>query len=223
MPILPFGRKPTAPRGDVADLLAGFSIEVMPRTAEKVEDFRAILPPGTRVYVAHIDGTPIDDMIRTARRLREDGFPVMPHIPARSLSDRDEFETWLRPLPRRGGRGRGAGARRRRARAAGRVRELHGALRDRALRPPRLHPAPCRRAPGGQPRHRRGRRHPRGGRGRAVEGGFRRTHGGADGAGHAVRLRRGPADRLGRPAGPTPGSGSRSTRASRGPRSSRRF
>ncbi len=96
MPILPFGRKLAAPRGDVADLLAGFSIEVMPRTAEKVEDFRAILPPGTRVYVAHIDGTPIDDMIRTARRLREDGFAVMPHIPARSLSGRDEFDTWLR-------------------------------------------------------------------------------------------------------------------------------
>jgi methylenetetrahydrofolate reductase (NADPH) len=95
MPILPFGRKTPAPRGDVADLLAGFSIEVMPRTAEKVENFRAILPPGTRVYVAHIDGTPIDDMVRTARRLREDGFPVMPHIPARSLTGRAEFAEWL--------------------------------------------------------------------------------------------------------------------------------
>ena len=38
-------------------LLEDFSIEVMPRTAARVEDFRAILPAGTRVYLAHIDGT----------------------------------------------------------------------------------------------------------------------------------------------------------------------
>ncbi|HCK06858.1 MAG TPA: 5,10-methylenetetrahydrofolate reductase, partial [Rhodobacter sp.] len=44
-------------------LLANYSIEVMPRTAEKVEDFRALLPQTTRVYVAHIDGTPIEDMV----------------------------------------------------------------------------------------------------------------------------------------------------------------
>ena len=74
MSILPFGKKPPAAREDVASLLGGFSIEVMPRTAEKVEDFRLILPPGTRVYVAHIEGTPVDDMVRTARRITDEGF-----------------------------------------------------------------------------------------------------------------------------------------------------
>jgi methylenetetrahydrofolate reductase (NADPH) len=76
-------------------MLDGFSIEVMPRTAEKVEDFRAILPPGTRVYVAHIDGTPIDDMVRTAARLAREGFPVMPHIPARIVPDRAALGEWV--------------------------------------------------------------------------------------------------------------------------------
>ena len=55
--------------------LDGYSIEVMPRTAEKVEDFRALLPAGTRVYIAHIDGTPIDDMVATARAARGRGLP----------------------------------------------------------------------------------------------------------------------------------------------------
>ncbi|MCU0817630.1 MAG: methylenetetrahydrofolate reductase, partial [Cypionkella sp.] len=59
--------------------LTGYSIEVMPRTAEKVEDFRRILPRGTRVYIAHIDGTPIEEMVATARRIGEEGFAVMPH------------------------------------------------------------------------------------------------------------------------------------------------
>jgi methylenetetrahydrofolate reductase (NADPH) len=33
----------------------GYSIEVMPRTAEASRDFRAF-PPSTRVYIAHIGG-----------------------------------------------------------------------------------------------------------------------------------------------------------------------
>jgi len=76
-------------------ILDGFSIEVMPRTAEKVEDFRAILPAGTRVYIAHIDGTPFEDMLRTAARIAGDGFPVMPHIPARIIPDRATLVDWI--------------------------------------------------------------------------------------------------------------------------------
>ena len=70
-----------ADMAEIAEMIAGWSIEVMPRTAAKIEDFRAILPEGTRIYIAHIDGTPIDDMVATARRLHEEGFPVMPHLP----------------------------------------------------------------------------------------------------------------------------------------------
>ncbi len=99
MSLLPFARrKPAAPPSPEAareSLLAGFSIEVMPRTAEKVEDFRALLPAGTRVYVAHIEGTPIEDMVRTARRIAAEGFPVMPHFPARLIRDRAELADWI--------------------------------------------------------------------------------------------------------------------------------
>jgi methylenetetrahydrofolate reductase (NADPH) len=81
-----------------SQLLDGFddwSIEVMPRTAAKIENFQAILPRGKRVYIAHIDGTPIEDMIATARRLARDGFNVMPHIPARSIRNRAELADWI--------------------------------------------------------------------------------------------------------------------------------
>jgi methylenetetrahydrofolate reductase (NADPH) len=75
--------------------LNGYSIEVMPRTAEKVEDFRAILPKGTRVYVAHIDGTPIEEMVATAKRVGAEGFDVMPHFPARIIKDRATLTDWV--------------------------------------------------------------------------------------------------------------------------------
>jgi methylenetetrahydrofolate reductase (NADPH) len=81
--------------GALADFLAGFSIEVMPRTAEKVEDFRALLPRGTRVYIAHIEGTPIEDMVATARRLTDEGFAPMPHFPARIIADDAMLADWV--------------------------------------------------------------------------------------------------------------------------------
>ncbi len=97
--ILTFGRKapasPAPASAAVADFLRGYSIEVMPRTAEKVDDFRALLPEGTRVYIAHIDGTDHRDMVATAKRLVDDGFPVMPHFPARIIPDRVTLETWI--------------------------------------------------------------------------------------------------------------------------------
>lgn len=79
----------------MAAFLDAFSIEVMPRTAEKVDDFRAILPAGARVYIAHIDGTPIEDMVTTAKRLSEEGFPVMPHFPARIIRDAATLDDWI--------------------------------------------------------------------------------------------------------------------------------
>ncbi len=101
MALLNFLRKdkePAAPQGDSAAIeafLKGYSIEVMPRTAEKVEDFRALLPRGTRVYIAHIDGTPIEEMVATARRLHAEGFPVMPHFPARIIKDKATLADWI--------------------------------------------------------------------------------------------------------------------------------
>jgi len=97
--ILPFGRKKPknapAPRDAMAAFLNNFSIEVMPRTAEKIADFRAILPAGTRVYVAHIDGTPIEEMVATAKRITDEGFPVMPHFPSRIIADAAMLENWI--------------------------------------------------------------------------------------------------------------------------------
>ncbi len=98
MALLNFRRgdaKPGAAAAAVPAFLDGFSIEVMPRTAEKVESFAAILPPGTRVYIAHIDGTPIEEMVATAKRLNAEGFPVMPHFPARIIRDKATLADWI--------------------------------------------------------------------------------------------------------------------------------
>ena len=98
MALLKFGSKNGVPfeaNPEMAAFLQGYSIEVMPRTAEKVENFRAILPKGTRVYIAHIEGTPIEDMIATAKRISGEGFDVMPHFPARIIKDEATLGDWI--------------------------------------------------------------------------------------------------------------------------------
>ena len=96
MALFNFGRKKAeAEPQSLEAFLNGYSIEVMPRTAEKVEDFRAILPKGTRVYIAHIEGTPIEEMVATAKRIGAEGFDVMPHFPARIIKDNATLLDWV--------------------------------------------------------------------------------------------------------------------------------
>ena len=96
MALLPFRKKDAVvDNSALVDFLKGYSIEVMPRTAEKIDDFRDFLPAGTRVYIAHIEGTPIEDMVATAARLRDEGFDPMPHFPARIIKDVATLEEWV--------------------------------------------------------------------------------------------------------------------------------
>lgn len=67
----------------------------MPRTAAKIDSFKTLIPAGTRVYIAHIAGTSIDDMVKTAARMTAEGFTTMPHVPARSIPDVATLELWL--------------------------------------------------------------------------------------------------------------------------------
>ena len=80
---------------EVEAFLQGYSIEVMPRTAEKIPSFRDLLPLATRVYIAHIEGTPIEDMVATAKRIAAEGYAVMPHFPARIIKDKDVLGDWI--------------------------------------------------------------------------------------------------------------------------------
>ena len=99
MGLLNFKKKPAlsekTTNAEVEAFLKGYSIEVMPRTAEKVDDFTALLPKGTRVYIAHIEGTPIEEMVSTAARIKREGYDVMPHFPARIIKDEAMLADWI--------------------------------------------------------------------------------------------------------------------------------
>ena len=79
----------------IKKFLDGFSVEVTPKAASKIENFEDYIPSGTLVYIAHIEGTPIDEMVETAKKINDQGFCAMPHFPARIIKDKNVLEDWI--------------------------------------------------------------------------------------------------------------------------------
>ena len=77
------------------DFISGYSIEVVPNSAAKIESFKEILPTNTRVYIAHLEAESIATMVATAKRINEEGFTVMPHIPARIIKNEMVLNDWI--------------------------------------------------------------------------------------------------------------------------------
>ena len=77
------------------DFISGYSIEVIPRSAAKIESFVDVLPKNTRVYIAHIQKEDITAMVATAKRLNDEGFAVMPHITARMIKNHAMLNDWI--------------------------------------------------------------------------------------------------------------------------------
>ena len=79
----------------IKKFLDGFSVEVTPKAASKIENFEDYIPSGTLVYIAHIEGTPIEEMVVTAKKINDQGFCAMPHFPARIIKDKNVLEDWI--------------------------------------------------------------------------------------------------------------------------------
>ena len=77
------------------NFLNNFSIEVTPRAVSKIENLSELIPSDTLVYIAHIEGTPIEEMVKTAKKINEQGYATMPHFPARIIKDKKTLKDWI--------------------------------------------------------------------------------------------------------------------------------
>ncbi len=82
----------------IADFVAGFSIETTPGAAAKIADYREHLRPGTTVAVTFLAGSDFGETVATARRLQREGLHPAPHLAARSIPSRRHLEEWLKRL-----------------------------------------------------------------------------------------------------------------------------
>lgn len=81
---------------------ADYSIEATTHDEAKFDEITAELASGTRVYIAHVPGTPIDDVVGLALRFKAAGFTPVPHIIARKLSSGGQLESALARLSKGG-------------------------------------------------------------------------------------------------------------------------
>ena len=79
----------------LTNFLKGFSLEVTPRAAAKIENFSELIPKGTLIYIAHIEGTPIEEMVETAKKINDQGYLPMPHFPARIIKNEQVLQDWI--------------------------------------------------------------------------------------------------------------------------------
>ena len=73
----------------------GWSIEVTPAGAKKIDSFKECLPLGTTVNVTFLPGTDAADTVAVAARLHKEGMRAVPHLAARSLKDKDQIDMLL--------------------------------------------------------------------------------------------------------------------------------
>ncbi|HPQ96067.1 MAG: methylenetetrahydrofolate reductase [Thiothrix sp.] len=92
----PDARQPGAdPTQAIIGLMNPFSIEITPRGAAKIPDFREHLKPGTRVYVTALPGSDFNETLSTCKRLSDEGMQPVPHFTARSIPDQQTLRDYL--------------------------------------------------------------------------------------------------------------------------------
>jgi|HigsolmetaAR203D_1030402.scaffolds.fasta_scaffold00088_6 methylenetetrahydrofolate reductase (NADPH) len=71
------------------------SIETLPQVAAKTPSYSELFPAGTSVYIAYVPRSDWRDIVQTAKRLKSEGLNPVPHVPARTIPNRDELERYL--------------------------------------------------------------------------------------------------------------------------------
>ena len=79
----------------ISSLLNGFSTEVTPTSASKVNNFQEHLSLGTSVNVTLLAGSNLKDTVQVCKRLNEEGFNPVPHIVARNFENTRALEIFL--------------------------------------------------------------------------------------------------------------------------------
>jgi methylenetetrahydrofolate reductase (NADPH) len=78
-----------------AELVSGGSLEMGAHRPQDAREIAALLPAGTPVYVNHLPRHRLLDTLPTLVAVREAGLEPVPHIAARRIKNRAEFQTFL--------------------------------------------------------------------------------------------------------------------------------
>ena len=82
----------------IKSLIKNFSIETTPKVYAKYGNFNSLLPFKNNVYVTYMPDEESKKVINTSKKLNEEGFRAVPHLPARTIKNNKVLEKYIGAL-----------------------------------------------------------------------------------------------------------------------------
>ena len=83
---------------NIKSLIKDFSIETTPEVYTKYGQFAEFLNQKNNVYITYLPDEKSERIIDTAKKLNEEGFKSIPHLPARAFKDNSQLEKYIATL-----------------------------------------------------------------------------------------------------------------------------
>ena len=80
------------------NLLANCSIETTPNVYAKYGNFSDLVNKEIDIYVTYLPDEEMNQVIHTAKKLKLEGYTVIPHLPARTIANHNELEKYIKSL-----------------------------------------------------------------------------------------------------------------------------
>ena len=87
----------------VRDFLNTYSIETTPNVYEKYGSFSDFLHKKHDIYITYLPDEKSENVIRTAKKLKLEGYNVIPHLPARTIKNNNDLEKFIGELANESG------------------------------------------------------------------------------------------------------------------------
>ena len=83
---------------NIKKLLEGYSIETTPNVYAKYGKFSDLVSVKNSIYVTYLPDEDVNRVINTSKKLHDEGFDVIPHLPARTLKNHLDLEKFIGSL-----------------------------------------------------------------------------------------------------------------------------
>ena len=88
---------------NIKNLLKNFSIETTPNVYDKYGNFSEFVPLKNSIYVTFLPDEDSQRVIETSKKLKNEGYDVIPHLPARTIKNTGDLEKYIGDLSEKAG------------------------------------------------------------------------------------------------------------------------
>ena len=88
---------------NIKNLLQSYSIETTPNVYAKYGKFLDLVPLEHSIYVTYLPDEDATRVIETSKKLTEEGYDVIPHLPARTIKNISDLENYIGAISEKAG------------------------------------------------------------------------------------------------------------------------